>query len=131
MSYIGDTVNTSATLAGCVAAKTSAGAGCAVKFNATGDIALCDTAGEAALGVLLAQTPDEVAAGDAVSVQIKDVGLWLSGGSFDCGALLATDASGHAVEAQTGDFILGMALEASGAAGQLCRVQLVKGGFMA
>lgn len=129
MSYIGDQVNASATIAERAGGKLESGAGCAVKYDASGNVVLCSTAGEAALGVLVAQTPDEVAQGGVVTVQIKDVGLWRSGGAFAKGALLATDAQGRAVTAASGGFMLGMALESSGAAGQLVRVQLCKSGY--
>ncbi len=128
MNYFGDSINTSATVAERAGANIESGAGIAVKYDGNGDVVACSTAGEAALGVLIAQTGSAVK-GDAVCVQIKDVALWKSGAAFAKGALLATDNKGCAVTAGAGNFIMGMALGASGAAGQLVPVQLAKCGY--
>lgn len=129
MSYIGDTINTSATIAERAGADITTGACYAVKYNSNGDVVPCSTSGEVALGLLLAQTPDKVTAGDIVTVQVKDIGLWISGGAFSKGALLASDSKGRATTAGTNGYIMGMALESSDAVGQLVKVQIIKSGY--
>ncbi len=129
MSYIGDTINTSATIAEHAGAQIEDGAGRAVKFDSNGDVVLCSTSGAPALGLLIAQTPDNVELGDIVTVQIKDVGLWVSGGSFGKGTLLANDSQGRAVTAASNGFITAIALESSSGAGQFVKVQLIKSGY--
>ena len=82
-------------------------------------------------GLLIAETDKDVAVGDDVTVQVKDIGLWQSGGTFDAGDPLASDDTGCAVKAAAGKFILGFALEASTAAGQPVSVQITKSGYAA
>lgn len=126
---IGDSINTSATIAGRAGAAITGGAGLAVKYDASGCIVPCSTAGETALGVLIMQQGD-AAIGGGVTVQIKDAGICVSGGAIKSGALLSVNANAQLVPAEAGDFILGVALGSAAVAGQLVPVQLCKCGFM-
>ena len=66
--YIGTSASTSPTFAAVAGAKIEGGAGKAVKFDSSGNIILCSTAGEAALGILLLQSVDTINQGDSVTV---------------------------------------------------------------
>ena len=129
MSYIGDSINASPTIAERAGAAIPGGAGLAVKYDANGYIVPCATAGEPALGVIIMQQGD-VAVGDSVTVQIKDVATCVSGGAVSKGALVAVNASAQAVAAEAGDFAIGMALSGASAAGQMVQVQICKCGFV-
>ena len=129
MSYIGDSINASPTIAERAGATIPGGAGLAVKYDANGCIVPCATAGEPALGVIIMQQGD-VAVGDSVTVQIKDVATCVSGGAVSKGALVAVNASAQAVAAGAGDFAIGMALSGASAAGQMVQVQICKCGFV-
>ena len=129
MSYIGDSINASPTIAERAGASIPGGAGLAVKYDANGCIVPCATAGEPALGVIIMQQGD-VAVGDSVTVQIKDVATCVSGGAVSKGALVAVNASAQAVAAGAGDFAIGMALSGASAAGQMVQVQICKCGFV-
>lgn len=129
MSYIGDSINASPTIAERAGAAIPGGAGLAVKYDANGCIVPCATAGEPALGVIIMQQGD-VAVGDSVTVQIKDVATCVSGGAVSKGALVAVNASAQAVAAKAGDFAIGMALSGAAAAGQMVQVQICKCGFV-
>lgn len=129
MSYIGDSINASPTIAERAGAAIPGGAGLAVKYDANGCIVPCATAGEPALGVIIMQQGD-VAVGDSVTVQIKDVATCVSGGAVSKGALVAVNASAQAVAAGAGDFAIGMALNGASAAGQMVQVQICKCGFV-
>lgn len=129
MSYIGDSINASPTIAERAGAAIPGGAGLAVKYDANGCIVPCATAGEPALGVIIMQQGD-VAVGDSVTVQIKDVATCVSGGAVSKGALVAVNASAQAVAAKAGDFAIGMALSGVSAAGQMVQVQICKCGFV-
>lgn len=129
MSYIGDSINASPTIAERAGAAIPGGAGLAVKYDANGCIVPCATAGEPALGVIIMQQGD-VAVGDSVTVQIKDVATCVSGGAVIKGALVAVNASAQAVAAGAGDFAIGMALSGASAAGQMVQVQICKCGFV-
>ncbi len=89
------------------------------------------TAGADVAGIAVISNPDTVAAGGRVDVQIKDVGLWRAGEEFEAGALLATDATGKAVKAKTGNYIVARALEAASAADDLVKVQMLNAGAKA
>lgn len=129
MSYIGDSINASPTIAERAGAAIPGGAGLAVKYDANGCIVPCATAGEPALGVIIMQQGD-VAVGDSVTVQIKDVATCVSGGAVSKGALVAVNASAQAVAAEAGAFAIGMALSGASAAGQMVQVQICKCGFV-
>ena len=129
MSYIGDSINASPTIAERAGAAIPGGVGLAVKYDANGHIVPCATAGEPALGVIIMQQGD-VAVGDSVTVQIKDVATCVSGGAVSKGALVAVNASAQAVAAGAGDFAIGMALSGAAAAGQMVQVQICKCGFV-
>lgn len=129
MSYIGDSINASPTIAERAGAAIPGGAGLAVKYDANGCIVPCATAGEPALGVIIMQQGD-VAVGDSVTVQIKDVATCVSGGAVSKGALVAVNANAQAVAAGAGDFAIGMALSGASAAGQMVQVQICKCGFV-
>lgn len=129
MSYIGDSINASPTIAERAGAAIPGGAGLAVKYDANGCIVPCATAGEPALGVIIMQQGD-VAVGDSVTVQIKDVATCVSGGAVSKGALVAVNASAQTVAAGAGDFAIGMALSGAAAAGQMVQVQICKCGFV-
>lgn len=129
MSYIGDSINASPTIAERAGAAIPGGAGLVVKYDANGCIVPCATAGEPALGVIIMQQGD-VTVGDSVTVQIKDVATCVSGGAVSKGALVAVNASAQAVAAEAGDFAIGMALSGASAAGQMVQVQICKCGFV-
>lgn len=81
-------------------------------------------------GITITETDENVAAGEDVYIQIKDISVWKTGGAFAVGEALASDAEGRAVKAVSGKFILGFALEESVGENQLVRVQISKSGKM-
>lgn len=102
----------------------------AVKFDEAGNIVPAG-AGENALGLLIASTPEHVDVGEDVTVQIKDIGLWVTGDAVSAGAELTPDASGKAVTATEGAFILAIALESAAAEGAVIKAQVIKAGYKA
>lgn len=88
-------------------------------------------AGVNAIGIITADCEDTVAVGDDLTVQIKDIGIWLSGGAITAGAELTSDADGKAVAATSGSFITAVALSEATKAGQRVSVQIVKAGYKA
>jgi hypothetical protein len=125
--YNGTTINDSATIVAAANAAISDGEFLAAKFT-SGKIAVCGTAGEHALGIIIPGQAS-IASGDDVSVQVKDIGRWKAGAAVAVGAELTTDANGKAVTATSGAFILAIALEAAAAAGQIIKVQIIKAGY--
>jgi hypothetical protein len=125
--YTSTVINDTPTIVGKATSAISGGAFLAAKFDTEGGIVLTG-AGENALGILLPTTPDSVAADDDVSVQIKDIGLWKTGGAVAAGAELTSDAAGKAVTAAVGQYVTAIALEAAGGANKVIKVQIVKNG---
>lgn len=125
--YIGTTINDSATIAAKASATITKGAMLAVTMGATG--VTVAGKGKEAVGLLAADTAPSVATGEDVTVQVKDIGLWVSGGEITAGALLASDAHGKAAAAASTDFIVAQALEGATGADQPIHVQIIKAGY--
>lgn len=115
--YIGTSASTSPTFAAMAGAKIEGGAGKAVKFDSSGNIILCSTAGEAALGILLLQSADTINQGDSVTVQIHGRGKAIAGGTIAAGDMLTVTASGTLTKAAAGNSVVGQALSAATADG--------------
>ena len=120
MAYNTHAYDNSPTICGASSAAITDPAMKAVKFS-SGKLAL-PSAGDPVIGIVLADQGD-VAAGDTLHVQIKDICYWIAGGTFAAGDLLKTDASGKCVKATVGDVVNAIALEA-GASGVPCKVFL-------
>mgnify|MGYP000757962290 FL=1 len=88
------------------------------------------TEGAAAVGILLPDTENKVAAGEGVTVQIKDRTLVQVGAAVTAGDPLASDANGCAVKAVAEKFIVGYAMESATTAGQIIHIQITKSGFV-
>lgn len=88
-------------------------------------------AGEPAIGIFIPSTPDVVNAGDDVTVQIKEIGLWITGAAVAAGAEVASNNAGQAITAVANAFIVGYALEAAGGPGAVIKVQITKSGYKA
>lgn len=125
--YIGTSINKSPVIAGVAGAEITKGAGKAVKFDGSGKIVLCDTAGEAAIGVLIMQTADTVAAGDSVTVQISGRGQAVASDTIAAGDLLSVTTSGTMAKAAATNYVVGQALSA-GAANGFMEIILCHGG---
>lgn len=124
--FLNHAINQSATIVGKAAAKLENPNLLAVKVDANGAFAL-PAAGDPCIGIVLADS-DTIEAGDDVHVQIKDIGYWMGGGVIAAGSELATDAAGKAVVAESGAFIVAIALE-DGAKDKPVSVQIVKAGY--
>nr|DAL46662.1 MAG TPA_asm: capsid fiber protein [Caudoviricetes sp.] len=129
MAYIGSTINNSPTIAGTLAdAIKGEAAFLAVKFDDAGNIALAGK-GEAAVGVIVPGNVEDPAAGDEVTIQIKDIGVAKAGGKISAGAAVAVSADGKLGAAATGDFIVGFALSGADGDGKTFQIQITKSGY--
>ena len=130
-TYFGTTINDSPTII--LAAKNAiTGAQClAVAIDGeTGQVVLPE-AGANVIGVIMLSENENIAAGEDVTIQVKDIGQWIAGEAIAPGDELATDANGRAVKATSGSFIVGTALSAATAAGTRVRFQITKSGAKA
>lgn len=94
-----------------------------VTLEADGEVDLADAAGENCIGVLLV----EGAAARAVTVALTGSVMVEAGGTVTNGGAVATDATGRAVDATTGNIIMGYAREA-GVVNQVIEIELIQGG---
>lgn len=89
------------------------------KVDTDEDIILCGD-GQAALGVIR-----EAAVQDKpVTVQYGGIAKVSAGAAFNAGVLVASDGNGQAVLATTGEYAIGMALQAAGAQNEIVSVRL-------
>ena len=123
-TYMTSQINTSPTIIEEAGAAITDVRGKFVKYS-TGKVILASTAGEAVIGVGIITNSENIPSGGDVTVQVKDIGLALAGGSIAKGAEIATDANAKAVTATAGDFVIGVALEAA-ASGDMFYFQMVK-----
>lgn len=126
VTFIGSTINESATVTFKAKAELKGNQGLALALN-EGKLEP-PAAGANVLGLSLF-TNDDAKAGDSLTVQVKDIGKWIAGGAVAAGDELAVDAAGKAVKAAEGQFIVGIALSAAAAAGTVISVQLTKSGY--
>lgn len=126
VTFIGSTINESATVTFKAKAELKGNQGLALALN-EGKLEL-PAAGANVLGLSLF-TNDDAKAGDSLTVQVKDIGKWIAGGAVAAGDELAVDAAGKAVKVAEGQFIVGIALSAAAAADTVISVQLTKSGY--
>ena len=101
-----------------------------VKFDANGKVVLATAGTDVILGIAIATTGDangKVAIGDQVDVQIKEIGLAMAGGKIAAGSPVSAGAGGKLVTAASGNFVLGYAITAAEADGDIFQVQIAKG----
>lgn len=92
--------------------------------DANGQVAVAG-AGVLAVGVL---QNDPAAQGEAATVMLDGVSKVVAGAAVTSGAEVASDASGRAVTAATGNRVNGIALETCANAGEVIAVALLRGG---
>jgi len=84
---------------------------------------VCDAQGEISIGVL----QNDPAAGEAALVQFLGTTKAVAGAAITKGARVTTGAAGKVEAAATGDYVIGRALEAAGADGDIIEVLLTLG----
>lgn len=87
------------------------------------------TKGDNVIGIALFTEDDAVAAGDDVTVQVKDIGKWIAGEKIDAGDELTANEKGQAVKAGDGNFITAVALNSAAKEGTVLTVQIIKAGY--
>ena len=126
MAYTSTGINNSATIVEKAGAAIEGGIGKAVKYDSNGDVVLASVAGEAVIGLAILTNAEIIAKGEDVDIQVKEIGKAVAGAEIAKGAELAVDANGALVTATGGQFVIGTALQAATAAGQIINVQITK-----
>lgn len=96
------------------------------KVDTDEDIVLCGD-GELALGVIR----EAAVADKPVTVQVAGFAKVIAGAAFNAGVKVASDANGKAVLATTGEFAVGMAMQAAGAANEIVTILIMQPGRVA
>lgn len=126
--YNGSIINPSPTVIAPAGDAITSGPFSAVAFDESGAF-ITAKKNSVPVGILVAEEDEVIAAGDEITAQVKDISVWKVGAAVAAGALLTPDDEGLAVTATAGTFILGVALEAATAKGQVIKVQITKSGY--
>ena len=127
MDYIGTTINQSPTIVLKASADLTAVQG--IAFGVSSGKAALPSAGANAIGVAIISQDANIKSGEDIVLQIKDVGKMVASAAIAVGAEVSVTNAGKAKTAESGEFILGTALTAATAAGDLISVQITKSGY--
>lgn len=106
----------------------------AMKYDSDGNVVLAEDGTKPFTGIALIEAgmndisgkeSGRLAKGDDVDIQIKDIGYLLSGTEITKGAEVTAGAGGLAAAAASGDYVIGIALDAA-EKDDFCRIQIVK-----
>lgn len=134
--YLNAFINNSATIRDALAADITDAPHKAVAYDANGKLALPAADGDPAVGVILSDAAAYdngnslvTKAGTEVDVLIHHIGLIEAGEAVKKGDLLTVSTAGKAKKAVSGNFILGVAMTAASADGELVQIQITKSGY--
>lgn len=108
--------------------------GIGIALDDSGKAILPATEGDPVIGIGIltaGDTEGKVVAGDKFEVQIKDIGVVKASAAIAAGAAVTVTADGTLATATSGKFIIGYAMKAATAAGQMIPVQITKSGYSA
>ena len=125
-TYMTSQINESPTITEKAGAKISSDArGLFMKYDENGNVVPASTLGEKVIGVAIITNSEEIALGQDVDIQVKEIGLARAGAAIKKGDEVTAGADGKAAVAETGHFVVGTALEAA-EAGQFFYMQVSK-----
>lgn len=134
--YLNAFMNNSATIRDVAGADITNAPHKAVSYNSEGKLALPAADGTPAIGIVLSdvsayESGDSLVtkAGTEIDVLIRHIGLIEVGEAITKGDLLTVNTTGQAKKAATGDYILGIAMTAADAAGQLVQMNITHSGY--
>lgn len=134
--YLNAFINNSATIRDITAADITNAPHKAVAYNSDGKLALPSADGNPAIGIILSDTSAYdsdsglvTKAGTEIDVLIRHIGLIEAGEAIAKGDLLTVSTTGQAKKAASGNFILGIAMTAASAAGELVQIQITQSGY--
>lgn len=133
-NYNGVQINKSATIVEKAGADIADVRNRIVKFDENGNVVLAAAGTDKPLGIALIEagynditgaTSGQVKIGDRVDVLVKEMGVVLAGATIKKGDEIAAGANGLAAVAGSGDYVLGIALEAA-EANDFVAIQIAK-----
>ena len=123
MTYLATSINDSAVITEKAGAALDDVRGKAVKYDASGNVVLCSTAGEAAIGIGIMTNDEATAQGADVDIQVKEMGLVRTGDAVSKGDELTCDTNGGPGESHHGRPVY----HRRGTGGRRCRRCLYQG----
>ncbi len=131
--YLTAFINNSSTIRDTTAAEIEGAPHKAVAYDENGKLILPAADGDPAIGFILSDAPGgpegTVPAGAEVDVIIKNIGLGEAASEIKKGEFVTATSTGKLQKAAEGNFILGVALTAAAAEGELVQVQITKSGY--
>lgn len=131
--YLNAFMNNTATIRDVLAADLEGAPHKAVAYNKDGKLALPAADGDPAIGIILSDTPANgsgiTPSGTEVDVLIRNIGLIEAGAAVAKGDFLTVTATGTARKAAAGEYILGIAMTAADAAGELTQAYITHSGY--
>lgn len=133
-NYNGVQINPSATIIEKAGAEITDVRNRIVKFDTNGDVVLATAGTDIPVGIAIIEAgyndisgkeSGKVGKGDAVDIQIKDMGFVLSGATIKKGQEVTAGANGLAAVAAAGNYVLGIALE-NAEANDFLAIQIAK-----
>lgn len=133
-NYVGVQINQSATIVEKAGAAINDVRNLIMKYDANGDVVLATAGTDKPVGIALIEAglnditgaeAGKVAVGDPVDILVKDMGVVLAGAEIKKGDEITAGANGMAAVAASGNYVLGIALDAA-AAGEYLNVQISK-----
>lgn len=105
-----------------------------MKYDTNGDVVVAAAGTDIPVGIALIETgyndisgieAGKVAVGDNVDILVKDMGVVLAGAAVNKGQEVTSDAKGMATPAESGNYVLGIALD-NAEAGEYLSIQITK-----
>lgn len=131
--YLNAFINNSATIRDVLAADVENAPHKVLAYNADGKLALPAADGSPVIGIVLSDAPASdsgvTPAGTEVDMLIRHIGLAEAGAAVAKGDFLTATEDGAVRKAAAGEYILGIAMTAATAAGELAQVYITHGGY--
>lgn len=131
--YLNAFINNTATIRDVLAADVENAPHKVLAYNTDGKLALPAADGGPVVGVILSDAPANdsgvTPSGAEVDVLIRHIGLAEAGAAVAKGDLLTATTDGTLRKAKAGEYILGIAMTAAAAAGELAQVYITHGGY--
>lgn len=131
--YLNAFMNNTATIRDVLAANVEGAPHKVVAYDKDGKLALPAADGDPAIGIILSDAPANdsgiTPAGAEVDVLIRHIGLAEAGAAVAKGDFLTATEDGTVRKAAAGEYILGIAMTAATAAGDLAQVYITHSGY--
>ena len=134
VNYNGTQINQSVTIVEKAGAEIADCRNKIVKYDDNGNVVLATAGTDIPVGIAIIEAgyndisgveSGKVASGDDVDIQIKDIGMVKAGAEITKGQEVTAGADGKAAVAESGNYVLGIALNSVAADGY-CKIQIAK-----